>query len=160
MNTEEKKAHFAQLRESQVILAKVNRELAATRETAERIKEKHGRDSERLLIDLETIEHYLVKLRAQLEDLSSICCEWERIEPKTYFILLDNENGDRFYYQGGSQWSEDKREAFVFGSLVEARGIIKQWSLVDFPWECEIHVVEAESGTSCFSLKAEKSDDL
>jgi hypothetical protein len=160
MNTKEKREHFAQLRESQVILAKVNRELAATRETAERIKEKNAQDSERLLIDLETIEHYLTKLRDQLEDLASPQYKWERCDPQTYVILLDNENGDRFYYQGPSSWDEQSDKAFVFDAIGEAKGVARQLAKVEFPWNCQLHIVERASGIAWFSILGTKGDDL
>lgn len=82
--TEQKRAHFAQVREAQVVLSKVNRELAATRDTAERIRQKYGRDSEHLLHDIEAIEHHLVKLRDQLEAMSSASLSWTRNEPTSH----------------------------------------------------------------------------
>lgn len=160
MNTEQKREHFARLREAQVILAKVNRELAATRETAERIKEKHGRDSERLLIDLETIEHYLVKLRDQLEDITSPFYVWERCDPQEYVIMLDNENGDRFYYEGPSSWDEASTDAFVFDAIGEAKGVARQLAKVEFPWNCQLHIVERASGIAWFSTVGTKENDL
>lgn len=160
MNTEQKREHFAQLREAQVILAKVNRELAATRETAERIKEKHGRDSERLLIDLETIEHYLVKLRDQLEDITAPQYKWERCDPQEYVIMLDNENGDRFYYEGPSSWDEASTDAFVFDAIGEAKGVARQLAKVEFPWNCTLHIVERASGIAWFSTVGTKENDL
>lgn len=73
---------------------------------------------------------------------------------KTYNIFLDNEEGDQFFYEGPSSW-DSKDKAFVFDSFDEAKGVIKQLARVDYPWNCDLHIIDAKSGLGYFSLLAE-----
>jgi len=157
MNTIEKKEHFSRLRELQVILDKVNEEISETRDTATRLMLTHG--SGRFLSDLGKVEDHLIELRDQLEDIAAPQYKWERCDPQEYVIMLDNENGDRFYYQGPSSWDE-RSKAFIFDAIGEAKGVARQLAKVEFPWNCQLHIVELASGIAWFSAAVEKGDDL
>lgn len=158
MNTTEKKEHFARIREAQVILDKVNEEIHETRETATRLLLKYG--SGRFLSDLSKVEDHLIELRDQLEDITAPSYVWERCcDPQEYVIMLDNENGDRFYYEGPSSW-DDRSKAFVFDAIGEAKGVARQLAKVEFPWNCQLHIVERASGIAWFSTVGTKENDL